>query len=48
MSNDIDDVTQPFLPALASRALRYAAFTDQGSGGNPAGVPKEGRLNCSQ
>jgi PhzF family phenazine biosynthesis protein len=38
MSNDMDDVTQPLLPALASRALRYAAFTNQGSGGNPAGV----------
>lgn len=36
--SDVDDVTQPLLPAPASRVLRYAAFTDQGSGGNPAGV----------
>ena len=33
-----DDLTQPLLSAPGSRVLRYAAFTDQGSGGNPAGV----------
>src|SRR5450759_1818826 len=36
--SDVDDVSQPLPPAPASRVLRYAAFTDQGSGGNPAGV----------
>ena len=36
--SDVDDVTRPLLPAPASRVLRYAAFTDQGSGGNPVGV----------
>jgi predicted PhzF superfamily epimerase YddE/YHI9 len=33
---DGDDVTQQLLPA--AWVLRYAAFTDRGSGGNPAGV----------
>jgi PhzF family phenazine biosynthesis protein len=36
--SDVDHVTQPLLPAPGSRVLRYSAFTDQGSGGNPAGV----------
>lgn len=36
--SDVHDVTPPLLPTPASRVLRYAAFTDQGSGGNPAGV----------
>ena len=36
--SDVDDSTQPLLPAPAARVLRYAAFTDRGSGGNPAGV----------
>jgi PhzF family phenazine biosynthesis protein len=36
--SDVDDLTQPLLPAPAARVLRYAAFTYRGSGGNPAGV----------
>lgn len=35
---DVDDSTRPTLPALAVLVLRYAAFTDHGKGGNPAGV----------
>lgn len=35
---DIDDPTRPTLPAPALMVLRYAAFTDHGKGGNPAGV----------
>jgi PhzF family phenazine biosynthesis protein len=36
--NDGDDLTQGVLHASAARVLRYAAFTYQGRGGNPAGV----------
>lgn len=36
--SDVDDIARPLLPAPAARVLRYAAFTDRGSGGNPAGV----------
>jgi PhzF family phenazine biosynthesis protein len=35
---DIDDPTRPPPSVPASTVLRYAAFTDHGRGGNPAGV----------
>ncbi len=35
---DIDDPTRPPRRTPASTVLHYAAFTDHGSGGNPAGV----------
>lgn len=35
--NDVD-VTRPTVAAPGALVLRYAAFTDQGGGGNPAGV----------
>ena len=38
MPNDVDDVTGPQPHSAAARVLRYAAFTDHGRGGNPAGV----------
>jgi Phenazine biosynthesis-like protein len=40
-----DDLTQPLPSDPGSRVLRYAAFTDQGSGGNPAGVVLDGVLD---
>lgn len=35
---DVDELTRPPLQASTALVLRYAAFTEQGSGGNPAGV----------